>query len=163
MTTKSKNIDERQIDETIEDMEKILNQWQTRLDHLQEEIHLIKKDLQRDYQDQVDNLQQQLDTIGVRLQAISEGDPKEWVEGQSGFNEKLADFSQRFMNVAKNVKSEDQLVALGWLQGFSDKRTHTSEGWAEGMGEISEDSEGWAEGMGKQGSDSKGWLEGYDS
>jgi hypothetical protein len=139
-----------------------LIQWKERLEHLKTQIYLIEADTQLKYEQVLDELEEKLHQAQVRLQAMLEGSPKEWYEGRDEFHERYADFRTSFVRTARQINNEDDRVALGWLQGFSDERTHDSEGWVEGMGERSVDSEGWVEGMGHRTDDSKGWVEGYD-
>lgn len=138
-----------------------LDQWETGIDRLEEAIHHVKQEAQKEYYDQIAVLRQHLKEMRLRLRAIEEGEPKEWRESQVAFYQRLARFRQAFAHTANSLDQEDR-VALGWLQGFTNERTNESAGWAEGMGEMPEGSAGWAEGMGHRPEGSKGWAEGYD-
>ncbi len=138
-----------------------LDQWEAGIKQLEDEVDHVNKEFQKEYFDQIAVLRQHLKELYLRWQAIAEGEPREWRESYPAFRQRLARFHQAFMQTANKLHQEDR-VALGWLQGFTDERTHESAGWAEGMGEQSEGSAGWAEGMGHRPEGSKGWAEGYD-
>ena len=155
---------EKDVTITMKEYKGILKQWELRVDRLEEELKHFKRETQLKYEDQVEEMREKLHEAQVRLQAMIEGDPKEWAMGQPEFEEKFETFKAAFMRTANAVKHEDEAkeVTLGWLQGFSEERTVDSAGWAEGMGEPAESSEGWVEGMGEQEQDSEGWVEGYE-
>ena len=146
---------------TLQEIEEHLAQWTVGVDRLEKEIHTVKAEAQKQYHEQVAVLKQQLKELQIRVQAMREGESKEWQESQSALHERLARFRQAFLLTAQRLHHEEK-VALGWLQGFTEERSHESAGWAEGMGEPDERSEGWAEGMGKRSNESRGWAEGYD-
>ncbi len=146
---------------TVQEIEEHLAQWAVGVDRLEKEIHTVKAEAQKQYHEQVAVLKQQLKELQIRVQAMAEGGSKEWLESQSALNERLARFRQAFLLTAQRIHHEEK-VALGWLQGFTEERSHESAGWAEGMGEPHDQSEGWAEGMGKRPTGSRGWAEGYD-
>jgi hypothetical protein len=78
----------------------------------------------------------------------------------SQWRDTAVSYNEAFAHTTNDMK---EYVPLGWLQGFTDKRSLDSEGWAEGFGKRPEGSEGFAEGMGHKGKvKSKGWSEGYD-
>lgn len=153
---------EKHINDTITEMKEQLNLWQDRLNSLEEEIKHIKQEVQSKYQATIEGLQEELHRLQVRLQAMKEGDPVEWLNGRIEFQERYDTLKNSILNTAVLIQNEDKNVALGWLQGFTDERPHDSAGWVEGMGEQQEDTEGWAEGMGEKGPGSKGWAEGYN-
>lgn len=155
---------EAQVAKTIREHKGIVKQWAMRVDRLEEEVKHFQHETQLKYEHQMDEMREKLHKAEVRLQAMAEGDPKEWVMGRPEFEEKFDAFKAAFMRTANAMKHEDEAEAvnLGWLQGFTDTRSHDSAGWAEGTGEPSPGSEGWVEGMGEQESDSEGWVEGYD-
>lgn len=161
MSTKTNQTDEHII-ETIDAQKNHIKQWHDRLDRLEDELTKLQKEAQITYRSKIAALKTQLNKVETRLQAMAEGDPKEWQLGRQEYEEKFTAFRTEFMKTAEQIKSDDETVALGWLQGFSDKRPLDSEGWVEGMGHRTGSSEGWVEGMGHQGSDSKGWREGYN-
>lgn len=140
-----------------------LSIWQERLNDLEAEIKYVERETQFQYQIKIEDLQERLHKLQVRLQAMFEGDPIEWVNGQADFQEKYESLEKAILNTAVRIQNEDENVTLGWLQGYTDERPHNSEGWVEGLGEQEEDSEGWVEGMGEKGPDSKGWAEGYNT
>ena len=146
---------------SVQEVKAHLSEWQAGVDRLEDEVKQIDKESQKQYADQIAVLRQHLKELRVRLQAIDEGEPREWRESRPAFHQRLIRFRQAFMQTANKLHQEDR-VALGWLQGFTDERTHESAGWAEGMGEHPEGSAGWAEGMGHRPEGSKGWAEGYD-
>lgn len=143
------------------EIKKHLDQWEAGINRLEEELHHVDQASQKEYLDQIAVLRQQLKELRIRLQAMVDGEPREWRESRPAFHQRLGRFRQAFTHTGNKLHQEDQ-VALGWLQGFTDERTHESEGWAEGMGEQAEGSSGWVEGMGHREADSKGWAEGYD-
>jgi hypothetical protein len=149
---------------TMPEIEEHLAQWSVGVERLEKEIHTVKEESQKQYHEQVAVLRQQLRELQIRVQAMREGElseSKEWQESQSALHERLARLRQAFLLTAQRLHNEEK-VALGWLQGFTEERSHESVGWAEGMGVPDEQSEGWAEGMGKRANDSRGWAEGYD-
>lgn len=147
--------------ETLLEVREHLDQWEIGVDRLEEAIHHVKKEAQKEYIDQIAVLRQHLKELRLRLRAIEEGEPKEWRESRVAFYQRLTRFRQAFLQTANSLVQEDS-VTLGWLQGFTEERTHDSAGWAEGMGEMPGHSAGWAEGMGHRPEGSKGWAEGYD-
>lgn len=138
-----------------------LNQWESGVDRLEDEVRQVSQEAQKEYVDQIAVLRQHLKELRLRWQAIEEGEPQEWRESHPAFQQRLTRFRQVFMQTANKLHREER-VALGWLQGFTDERTHESAGWAEGMADMPEGSAGWAEGMGHRPEGSKGWAEGYD-
>lgn len=149
-------------DKRMQEVKEHLDYWQGGLQRLVKEVQYLKSETQNQYQPQIAALEAQLHNLQVRLKAMAEGEPKEWHEGRLGFAEQFARFRQAFLKTAQQINDSEEKVALGWLQGFTDKRTHESAGWAEGLAERPAGSEGWAEGLGKRPEGSKGWAEGYD-
>jgi hypothetical protein len=146
---------------TAQDIKAHLDQWESGINRLEDEVRQVSQEAQKEYFDQIAVLRQHLKELRLRWQAIEEGEPQEWRESHPAFQQRLTRFRQVFMQTANKLHREER-VALGWLQGFTDERTHESAGWAEGMGEHPEGSAGWAEGMGHRPEGSKGWAEGYD-
>lgn len=150
-----------EIKATAQDIKAHLDQWESGINRLADEVRQVSQEAQKEYFDQIAVLRQHLKELHLRWQAIEEGEPQEWRESHPAFQQRLTRFRQVFMQTANKLHREER-VALGWLQGFTDERTHESAGWAEGMGEHPEGSAGWAEGMGHRPEGSKGWAEGYD-
>ena len=138
-----------------------LDQWEIGIGRLEDEIHRLNQESQRQYVDQVAVMRQHLKELRLRLQALEAGEPREWRESRPAYYERLGRFRLVFIQTANRMKQEEQ-AGLGWLQGFTDERTHESAGWTEGIGEEPEGSAGWTEGMGHHPEGSEGWTEGYD-
>lgn len=156
MTT---HTEKQKIQVTITEFQTHLANWQHGVDRLAGEVKQLKKDIQPKYEKQIADLRQQLNQLEGRL-AVMKSDVasvsgNNWADAQVA----LINFAQAFDRTAYQIRDEEQ-IPLGWLQGFTDARTHESEGWAEGMGRQPQGSEGWAEGMGKQPTESEGWAEG---
>lgn len=122
-----------------------LNQWESGVDRLADEVRQVSQEAQKEYVDQIAVLRQHLKELRLRWQAIEEGEPQEWRESRPAFQQRLTRFRQVFMQTANKLHREDQ-VDLGWLEGFTNERTHESVSWAESQGHRSQDSKGWAEG-----------------
>jgi hypothetical protein len=137
-----------------------MDQWRDGLNRLDEAIEQIPPEAQASYRKNIADLRAQWQQVEEAFQRMEQAAAERWEKVQSRWQQTAANYKEAFMETANRIDQKE--VPLGWLQGFSDKRTHESAGWAEGMGHRPEGSEGWAEGLGKQESKSKGWSEGYD-
>ena len=102
-----------------------------------------------------------LQGLQIKLETLTGEMPKDVDYDPVKFRKDMFVFRSAFYQTAHRIRDEEK-VALGWLQGFTDARTHESEGWLEGMGTQPTGSEGWAEGMGTKPTGSEGWAEGYN-
>lgn len=160
MTTKTKEI-ARKKESFLQTTQVQMNQWRDELDRLEEEIKQLPIDIQAEYCEQSANLRETWQQVEAKLQVLEGAASDQWEEMKSRWQHTSQEYRESFMGTANQLQNKEK-VPLGWLQGFTDKRTHESAGWAEGMGKRPEGSEGWVEGMGKRPSGSKGWAEGYD-
>ncbi len=125
-----------------------LREWQEGLLQLEKDVAHVKKESQAKYYEQLGILRLQLQDLQTKLRSLSGEMPKTPDYDPVKFRKDMFVFRSAFYETAHRIRDEEK-VALGWLQGFTDARTHESQGWLEGMGTQSTGSEGWAEGYNK--------------
>jgi len=148
-------------DDFLQKMNTALDKWQNDIAQLEGEVDELKAEAEAEYREQISALRKQWRRLQDELHALEIDDTQKWQESAPALQRKADEFKEAFKSLADRLQEKEEAV-LGWLQGYSDERTTSSEGWMEGYGERPEGSEGWVEGLGKRPEGSKGWREGYD-
>ena len=139
-----------------------MTEWRQALQKLEEDIHELPTETRAEYEQKLSMLKLHWQQVESKFTAISQTDPTRQGTAYTHWRETAVAYDEAFLNTTHELKATE-LVPLGWLQGFTDKRIQDSEGWAEGFGKRPAGSEGFAEGMGhKDKVGSRGWAEGYD-
>lgn len=112
-----------------------------------------------EYQNHLERMQAQQQTIQNSLQALKQASGENWERLKPQLESALAALQQELAAVEATAQRLGH-QPLGWAEGMAKERSHDSEGWAEGLGKRGPGSEGWAEGLGHQAHDSEGWAEG---
>lgn len=159
MSNLAKTIDEKS-EVVMQKAQDQMEEWREEINELEEKLSELSGEAQTEYEKQLAKLKvswQQLETKFSTLQRV---DDTQRSAVYADWRDTAVAYNNAFMRTANDIK---EFVPLGWLQGFTDKRTMDSEGWAEGFGKRPAGSEGFAEGIGHRGEEtSKGWAEGYD-
>lgn len=160
MSNLSKTVDEKS--ETV--MQKAQNQmdeWREEINELEAKLEELSGEARAEYEKQLAKLKLHWQQVESKFSSLQQADNARRDVAYADWRDTAVAYNNTFLTTANNMK---EYVPLGWLQGFTDRRTQDSKGWAEGLSRTApEDSEGFAEGMGHKGEvESKGWAEGYD-
>ena len=150
-----------EMSETV--LQKVQNQmdeWRAALNKFEEKLSDTSAETKAAYEEQLAQLKLHWQQVESKFSALQQADDARRGVAYADWRDTADSYHNAFMSTARDMK---EYVPLGWLQGFTDKRTLDSEGWAEGFGKRPAGSEGFAEGMGHMREEtSKGWAEGYD-
>jgi phosphoenolpyruvate carboxylase len=110
----------------------VFNEWERRLEHLEQEKETIEEEHQEEYEGKIESLKERLTQIQVRLRAMEEGEPKEWIVGQENLREKMESFKANLDQISGQIEEEEREDSF-WSDAFSDVTGMDSEVWVAGI------------------------------
>lgn len=158
MSNLTKTIDEKS-DAMLQKAQNQMNEWREEIDELGAKLEDLSGEARAEYEKQLAKLKLHWQQVESKFSTWQQADDTRRGVAYADWHDTAVSYNEAFMQTASQMK---KFVPLGWLQGFTDKRTQDSAGWAEGFGTRPAGSEGFAEGLGQKGKNSKGWAEGYD-
>ncbi|MAU01923.1 MAG: hypothetical protein CL608_32705 [Anaerolineaceae bacterium] len=160
MSNLSKTVDEKS-EAVMQKAQNQMDEWREEINEMEKKVSELSGEAKAEFQEQLTKLKLHWQQLESKFSALMQANDDQREAAYADWRDTAVSYNNTFMSTTHEMK---EYVPLGWLQGFTDRRTQDSEGWAEGFTERGpEDSEGWAEGMGHKGKvKSKGWAEGYD-
>lgn len=160
MSNLSKTVDEKS-EAVMQKVQNQMDEWREEINEMEKKVSELSGEAKAEFQEQLAKLKLHWQQLESKFSTLTQADEDQREAAYAAWRDTAVVYNNTFMTTTQGMK---EYVPLGWLQGFTDRRTQDSEGWAEGFtDEGPEDSEGWAEGMGHKGKvKSKGWAEGYD-
>lgn len=160
MSNLSKKIDEKS-EVVRQKAQNQMDEWRAEINEWEEKLSELSGEAQAEYQEQLTKLKLHWQQVESKFSTMMQADDEKQEAAYTHWRDTAVSYNETIIRTADHMK---EYVPLGWLQGFTDRRTQDSIGWAEGFTTRGpEDSEGFAEGMGhKKKVESKGWAEGYD-
>jgi hypothetical protein len=160
MSNHTKTVDKKSGDMTQKAHHQ-MNEWREEINEFEAKLEELSGEARAEYEKHLAELKLNWQQVESKFSTLRQADDARRDTAYTDWRDTAVAYNDTFLTTANNIK---EYVPLGWLQGFTDRRTQDSKGWAEGLSLTGpEDSEGFAEGMGHKGKvKSKGWAEGYD-